>query len=99
MMLVFMSLQDKEAQISLEALISDFERLEITHDNYGLIHYDYEDDNLFLNNQVVSIDYNDSFYGFYALDIMNTCDSFKDDSKDIKIGYESKDNQSSYRYF
>lgn len=52
-------------------LKEEYLKLPITDNNYGLIHYDAELDNVFYDNKkgLSIIDFDDSHYNFYALDI------------------------------
>lgn len=84
----FIYLNDQKALAILNKLESDFTGLEISHKNYGLIHYDFEEDNLFYDKTIHVIDFNDSMYGFYMLDIINVVDSIG--HKDaVYMGYQS----------
>jgi Ser/Thr protein kinase RdoA (MazF antagonist) len=52
-----------------------------TKSNYGLIHYDFEYDNVFYDEQSNScnvIDFDDSMYHWYAMDIEQALDSLRD---------------------
>lgn len=56
-----------------------FSKLTITHDNYGLIHFDFDaSDNVFYDEVTkiyTAIDFDDSMYSWYAMDVENAIDS------------------------
>lgn len=57
---------------ALTALKSQLDALPKTADNYGLVHYDFEPDNVFYDEQtglISVIDFDDGMYCWYALDI------------------------------
>lgn len=57
-----------------------FKGLEVNRDNFGLIHYDFQLDNLFLdteNEKVIPIDFDDSMYHWYAMDLENSLNSIR----------------------
>lgn len=56
-----------------DQLSEELSRIPKTSANYGLLHYDYELDNLILNkydNLIYTIDFDDACYGWYDLDII-----------------------------
>jgi len=58
-----------------------FDALPVTRDNYGLIHYDFEHDNVFYDQKTAScnvIDFDDAMYHWYAVDIERALDSLKE---------------------
>ena len=62
----------------LDAILGELAELPRTPETYGLIHYDFETDNVFYheNTQQISvIDFDDSIYHFFALDIEQALDS------------------------
>jgi len=79
-----------------------FSRLAIHPDNYGLIHYDFETDNVFYDGVTKScsvIDFDDAMYHWYVMDIVQALKSLQDElsegdyvqKKTIFItGYESE---------
>lgn len=90
--------EDKALE-ELEALRKYFSSIEVTKDNYGLIHYDFELDNIFYDEEtkiMTPIDFDDSMYHWYAMDIENALNSIRecDDIEkacDIFIkGYQSE---------
>ena len=74
----------------LEEVKSQLARLTKTSANYGLVHYDFEPDNVFYSgNEFCSvIDFDDGIYHWYALDIVQALDSLGDELGDdpIKLG-------------
>lgn len=59
-----------------------FSKLPKSTENYGLIHYDFELDNVFYNETTHScnvIDFDDSMYHWYAADIEQCLDSIKEE--------------------
>lgn len=66
---------------ALTALKSELCSLPLTQNNYGLIHYDFELDNVFYDKETKNcavIDFDDSMYHWYALDIEQVFDSLED---------------------
>ncbi|BBI36442.1 phosphotransferase enzyme family protein [Cohnella abietis] len=58
-----------------------FSTVPITNTNFGLIHYDFEYDNVFFDEATNScnvIDFDDAMYHWYAMDIEQALDSLKD---------------------
>lgn len=71
------------------------ESIKHTPDNFGLIHYDFELDNVFIDDNKISvIDFDDSFYCFYDLDYVrafNELNSYNQVIKDaFTDGYQSE---------
>lgn len=59
-----------------------FQSIPITEDNYGLVHYDFEMDNVFYDkdtNEIIPIDFDDSMYHWYAMDVEQTLNSIKNE--------------------
>jgi len=59
-----------------------FETLPVTTSNYGLVHYDFELDNVFYDpqtRQYTPIDFDDSFYSWFLVDIEQAVDSIQDE--------------------
>jgi len=53
-----------------EQIASSLQILPITHDTYGLIHFDFELDNLYWQGQTIGMgDFDDCSYGWYIMDI------------------------------
>lgn len=68
----------KEAEILKEFLGT----LPITEENYGMVHYDFELDNVFYDsesNTIIPIDFDDCMYNWYALDIDTTLSSIDEE--------------------
>jgi Ser/Thr protein kinase RdoA (MazF antagonist) len=74
--------EEKTAKSELSMLRDYFSKLPITKDNFGLIHYDFELDNVFYNESsktYTSIDFDDSMYSWYMMDIEQSLDSLKEE--------------------
>ncbi|MCO7126885.1 phosphotransferase [Sporolactobacillus shoreicorticis] len=59
-----------------------FEKLPVTPQNYGLIHYDFELDNVFCDEEThryTAIDFDDAVYHWFVMDIDQAIDSIKDE--------------------
>ena len=64
-----------------DTIADELSRLEIRKDNYGLIHYDFEPDNVLYDKesgQFGVIDPDDSIRCFYALDVVRAVDAMDD---------------------
>lgn len=64
----------------LETLMHEFSALPMRQDNYGLVHYDFEPDNVFYDpgsKKCSVIDFDDSMYHWYALDLEQVFDCLK----------------------
>lgn len=64
-----------------ELLTIYFAELPLTPDNYGLIHYDFETDNVFHDtaaDRCYVIDFDDAMYHWYAVDLEQALDSLSD---------------------
>lgn len=62
----------------LSLLEAELNALPVTDDIYGLLHYDFEPDNVFWDDQTRSchvIDFDDVMYGWYALDVEQALDA------------------------
>lgn len=62
-------------------LIHYFDSIPTTESNFGLIHYDFELDNVFYDEELQScnvIDFDDSMYHWYVMDIEQALESLKD---------------------
>lgn len=74
--------EENDAIEEVERLKIFFQSLPITDENYGLIHYDFELDNVFYDentDDIIPIDFDDSMYHWYAMDIERTINSIKED--------------------
>ncbi|GMK41202.1 hypothetical protein PCCS19_42580 [Paenibacillus sp. CCS19] len=73
--------QETAALREVERLRMYFDSLPKTMHNYGLIHYDFEFDNVFYDEAAGScnaIDFDDAMYHWYAMDIEQALDSLRD---------------------
>lgn len=80
-----------------DALYAELEKLPTTPDCYGLIHYDFEPDNVFWDESsrtLPVIDFDDCIYGWFAMDVAQALDCLGDLSEqnmsaDFLAGYRS----------
>ncbi len=73
----------KPALLEVQLLKKVFSSLPKTPTNYGLIHYDFELDNVFYEtdtNTCSVIDFDDSMYNWYVADIERTLESIKENT-------------------
>jgi len=73
---------DQEPMQELEFLRSQFSQLPVSQDNYGLIHYDFEPDNVFFDASSLQcnvIDFDDAMYHWYVMDIEQALDAIQDE--------------------
>lgn len=96
------TLSHEKALKELETLRSELSELPKSDDNYGLIHYDYDLDNLFFDeasDAVSVIDFDDAIYHWYFMDVLNFHESLEDEfegqdldqkKKCFDAGYASK---------
>jgi Ser/Thr protein kinase RdoA (MazF antagonist) len=71
---------DPPARNELSMLRDYFSRLPITSANYGLVHFDFEIDNVFYDSHsglCSVIDFDDAMYHWYVMDIVGALDSLK----------------------
>lgn len=64
------------------AIQRELDRLPANHDNYGLVHYDFELDNVFYDQEKGTcsvIDFDDGMYHWFALDIEQVFGSLEDE--------------------
>jgi Ser/Thr protein kinase RdoA (MazF antagonist) len=76
------------AKSELSMLKDYFLKLPTTKDNFGLIHYDFEPDNVFYDEITKTynpIDFDDAVYHWYAMDIEQALDSIKDDMSEDQV--------------
>ncbi|RPJ20173.1 MAG: hypothetical protein EHM35_19800, partial [Planctomycetaceae bacterium] len=69
------------ARKEVEILSGCLAALPMTKDNYGLIHYDFETDNVFYDAEAACyrvIDFDDCVYHWYAVDVEQSLDSLQD---------------------
>lgn len=72
---------DTAALAETQLLQDYFSNLPITEENFGLIHYDFEYDNVFYDettNACNVIDFDDAMYHWYVMDIEQALDSLED---------------------
>lgn len=70
--LVRASLPEEKSAVrsEFEQVASSLQALPVTHDTYGLVHFDFELDNLYWQNQTIGIgDFDDCSYAWYSMDI------------------------------
>lgn len=82
------------ARSELSTLNDYFSNLTSTKENFGLVHYDFESDNVFydeITKTYSSIDFDDAMYHWYALDIEQSLDSMKENIPEEQV--ESAVNQ------
>ncbi|MDQ0090978.1 Ser/Thr protein kinase RdoA (MazF antagonist) [Paenibacillus anaericanus] len=73
--------EETGVRIETRLLRDYFSSHPITQDNFGLIHYDFEYDNVFYDRETKScnvIDFDDAMYHWYAMDIEQALDSLQD---------------------
>jgi Ser/Thr protein kinase RdoA (MazF antagonist) len=73
--------EQEKAQDEVKILKAYFSQLEKTEHNYGLIHYDFELDNVFYNeetDEMAPIDFDDAMYHWYGMDIEQALESMRD---------------------
>lgn len=79
---VLMSFPDQTAALAETQLLAEyFSTLPVTEANYGLIHYDFELDNVFYDEAAEAvnvIDFDDAMYHWYAMDIEQALDSLQE---------------------
>jgi len=71
----------KELRHQLKKTRLEMQTIQINKDNYGLIHYDFEIDNVFYDedDELCSvIDFDDSMYHYYLVDVIQALDSLKE---------------------
>lgn len=72
---------EKAALEEIQLIKKYFDSIPITDSNFGLIHYDFELDNVFYDEELQScnvIDFDDSMYHWYVMDIEQALASLKD---------------------
>ncbi|KZE69009.1 hypothetical protein AWM68_01715 [Fictibacillus phosphorivorans] len=72
---------EKSALMETKVLRDYFESIPINNSNFGLIHYDFECDNVFYDEVSQScnvIDFDDAMYHWYVMDIEQTLESLQD---------------------
>ncbi|WP_192929659.1 phosphotransferase enzyme family protein [Alkaliphilus serpentinus] len=74
--------QEASARKEVELLGNFLSKLPVTKENFGLIHYDFEADNLFYEEatgRYYPIDFDDSVYHWFVMDIVQAIDSVTED--------------------
>lgn len=77
-----------EAKNELNLLKDALLKLPVTKENFGLVHYDFETDNVFydeITNTYNPIDFDDTVYHWYAMDIEQTLDSLKENISEEQL--------------
>lgn len=79
---ILMNFSDEKAALMETELLRDyFASIPKLNSNFGLIHYDFEYDNVFYDHESKScnaIDFDDAMYHWYAMDIEQALDSLQD---------------------
>ena len=73
--------EEKSALMETKLLQDYFDTIPMTKNNFGLIHYDFEYDNVFYDERTKScniIDFDDSMYHWYVMDIEQSLESMQD---------------------
>ncbi|MDO9086049.1 MAG: phosphotransferase [Anaerolineaceae bacterium] len=73
---------DQKPIRELTLLRSEFDQLTINQENYGLIHFDFEPDNVFYDEtsqRCSVIDFDDAMYHWYVMDIVKALDAINDE--------------------
>ncbi|WP_268239823.1 phosphotransferase enzyme family protein [Paenibacillus hunanensis] len=77
---------EKEARQGLDMLAKQLRSLPMNSGNYGLIHYDFQLDNVFYKKEHRSfqvIDFDDAMYHWYACDVVTALDDFLNEPIDL----------------
>lgn len=80
--------EENEAKCELSMLRAYFSKLTATKENYGLVHYDFEFDNVFYDDITKTynpIDFDDGMYHWFALDIEQTINCIKDEMPEDQV--------------
>ncbi|QUI24693.1 phosphotransferase [Vallitalea pronyensis] len=78
--------EEEQIRSAIKALKKDMKALIKTQDNYGLIHYDYELDNVFYekkSNKYYIIDFDDAVYHYYMMDIVKCKDNILEEHPEM----------------
>lgn len=73
---------------AIHQIETDLKQQPMNEDTFGLIHYDFETDNLFYDDavdRVTAIDFDDCMYNFYALDVQKALNSLTEEITDDTI--------------
>jgi Ser/Thr protein kinase RdoA (MazF antagonist) len=80
--------EETAAKNELDVVKALLSKLPVSKENFGLIHYDFETDNVFYNETDKTfnpIDFDDAVYHWYAMDIEQALDSMKEELEVDKI--------------
>ncbi|PPK45562.1 phosphotransferase family enzyme [Clostridium algidicarnis DSM 15099] len=78
------------AKSELAILTSYLSKLPTTKENFGLIHYNFETDNVFYDEVTKTyntIDFDDAMYHWFALDMVQSLDSIKEDMQEEQVEF------------
>ncbi|MCJ8011013.1 phosphotransferase [Paenibacillus sp. KQZ6P-2] len=78
--------EEQAAAEELERITCWLESLPVSKETYGLIHYDFQPDNVFYNcdrDSLNIIDFDDAFYGWYELDVISAVSDLFDSADDL----------------
>lgn len=88
------------AAAEVKLLTEYFADVPVTSSNYGLIHYDFELDNVFYDeaaDAISAIDFDDSMYHWYAVDIEQALDSLEEEIAPEDFGRKKQCFMDGYR--
>lgn len=91
---------DQEPIQELTLLRRELEKIPITQDNYGLIHFDFEPDNVFYDETSHScsvIDFDDAMYHWFVMDIVQALDAIREETGKDEISDLEKQFLDGYR--
>jgi Ser/Thr protein kinase RdoA (MazF antagonist) len=92
--------QETAAVAEARELTGYFSKLPVTPANYGLIHYDFELDNVFYDEAgdiISAIDFDDCMYHWYAMDIEQSLDSLAEEIDPEEFGLKKERFMEGYR--
>ena len=93
--------QNQEAALTeVNILQTCFSKLPKSNENYGLVHYDFEFDNVFYDestNTCNVIDFDDAMYHWYVMDIEQSLDSLKEEIESSKYEHAKEVFINAYR--
>ena len=84
---------EEAAMAEVQLLGEYFAGQPVTPENYGLIHYDFEPDNVFYDeatDAISVIDYDDAMYHWYAMDIEQALDSLEGEVAPEEYGHKKQ---------
>ncbi|MVX64563.1 phosphotransferase [Clostridium chromiireducens] len=98
---VLSNFPDEIAAKSELSMLKDYLlKLPTTKDNFGIIHYDFESDNVFydeITKTYSPIDFDDAIYHWYSLDIAQTLDSIEDEIPEEQVASATNQFINGYR--